>query len=142
MDAHKTNYERRAWTAKEDDTIGELVRKHGLKKWSIVATELKQRTIGPARTGKQCRTRCGRIGLASECDECWAAVLNAFVPPTANCNARLASVRHPLSQMAKPSRPRNQAGTVVAAGGGHNLPHAEADRQQVGGHCQGAAGAD
>lgn len=57
MDALKTNYERRAWTNKEDESIAELVKKHGLKKWSVVAAELKQRTIGPARTGKQCRTR-------------------------------------------------------------------------------------
>ena len=57
MSAHKTNYERRAWTSKEDETIAELVKKHGLKKWSVVAAELKQRSIGPPRTGKQCRTR-------------------------------------------------------------------------------------
>lgn len=57
MDGHKTNYERRAWTTKEDESIAELVRKHGLKKWSVVAADLKERSIGPPRTGKQCRTR-------------------------------------------------------------------------------------
>lgn len=51
------NCERRAWSAKEDDAITRLVGAYGLKKWSAVADELKKESVGPQRTGKQCRTR-------------------------------------------------------------------------------------
>ena len=39
------------WTAEEDRRVVELVRKHGAKKWSLIATNL------PGRIGKQCRER-------------------------------------------------------------------------------------
>lgn len=39
------------WTAEEDRKVVELVKKHGAKKWSQIATEL------PGRIGKQCRER-------------------------------------------------------------------------------------
>uniref|UniRef100_A0A7S4RJ53 Uncharacterized protein n=2 Tax=Ditylum brightwellii TaxID=49249 RepID=A0A7S4RJ53_9STRA len=40
-----------AWTPKEDNTVIELVRLHGQKKWSFIAKQLK------GRLGKQCRER-------------------------------------------------------------------------------------
>jgi len=39
------------WTSEEDRQIVELVRKHGPKKWSVIADHL------PGRIGKQCRER-------------------------------------------------------------------------------------
>jgi hypothetical protein len=42
---------RRPWTSWEDETIVNLVRIHGTRKWSIVAGALK------GRSGKQCRER-------------------------------------------------------------------------------------
>ncbi|KAF9617574.1 hypothetical protein IFM89_037386 [Coptis chinensis] len=39
------------WTKEEDDCIMELVKKHGSKKWSVIAQSL------PGRIGKQCRER-------------------------------------------------------------------------------------
>jgi hypothetical protein len=39
------------WTAEEDRKVVELVKKHGAKKWSLIATNL------PGRIGKQCRER-------------------------------------------------------------------------------------
>lgn len=39
------------WTKEEDETIVELVNKHGPKKWSVIARSL------PGRIGKQCRER-------------------------------------------------------------------------------------
>mmetsp|Transcript_4294 Transcript_4294/g.10361 ORF Transcript_4294/g.10361 Transcript_4294/m.10361 type:complete len:819 (-) Transcript_4294:119-2575(-) len=39
------------WTAEEDRKVVELVKKHGAKKWSLIATSL------PGRIGKQCRER-------------------------------------------------------------------------------------
>eukprot|EP01119_Soliformovum_irregulare_P011343 TRINITY_DN2829_c0_g1_i1.p1 TRINITY_DN2829_c0_g1~~TRINITY_DN2829_c0_g1_i1.p1 ORF type:complete len:565 (+),score=154.93 TRINITY_DN2829_c0_g1_i1:153-1847(+) len=39
------------WTKEEDDTVIQLVEKHGPKKWSLIASHLK------GRIGKQCRER-------------------------------------------------------------------------------------
>jgi hypothetical protein len=39
------------WTKEEDDKVVNLVRIHGVKKWSIIASQL------PGRIGKQCRER-------------------------------------------------------------------------------------
>jgi len=39
------------WTAEEDRKVVELVKEHGAKKWSLIATNL------PGRIGKQCRER-------------------------------------------------------------------------------------
>jgi myb proto-oncogene protein len=39
------------WSKEEDDTVMQLVRKHGPKKWSLIASFL------PGRIGKQCRER-------------------------------------------------------------------------------------
>ena len=39
------------WSKEEDDTVIELVHKHGPKKWSLIASFL------PGRIGKQCRER-------------------------------------------------------------------------------------
>lgn len=39
------------WTAEEDHIVKELVKKHGIKKWSVVASNLE------GRLGKQCRER-------------------------------------------------------------------------------------
>jgi len=39
------------WTAEEDQTISELVKTHGAKKWSFIASNL------PGRMAKQCRER-------------------------------------------------------------------------------------
>ncbi|XP_027361603.1 uncharacterized protein LOC113869477 [Abrus precatorius] len=40
-----------SWTKEEDDCLVELVRKHGVKRWSVIAKYL------PGRIGKQCRER-------------------------------------------------------------------------------------
>ncbi|XP_061337263.1 uncharacterized protein LOC133284279 [Gastrolobium bilobum] len=40
-----------SWTEEEDDCLVELVRKYGLKRWSVIANSL------PGRIGKQCRER-------------------------------------------------------------------------------------
>jgi len=53
----RSNYERKAWTRKEDEAIIRLVKKYGVKKWSSVADDLEGEGIGVKRTGKQCRTR-------------------------------------------------------------------------------------
>ncbi|KAK7406162.1 hypothetical protein VNO78_07782 [Psophocarpus tetragonolobus] len=42
---------KRSWTKEEDDSLIELVRKYGIKRWSIIAKYL------PGRIGKQCRER-------------------------------------------------------------------------------------
>jgi len=42
---------RRPWSQEEDDLIVALVKEHGLRKWAIVAAQLK------GRSGKQCRER-------------------------------------------------------------------------------------
>jgi Myb-like DNA-binding domain len=39
------------WTEEEDHKVVELVRKHGAKRWSLIASQL------PGRIGKQCRER-------------------------------------------------------------------------------------
>jgi len=39
------------WTVEEDNLLMEVVKKHGVKKWSLVASYLK------GRLGKQCRER-------------------------------------------------------------------------------------
>lgn len=40
-----------AWREEEDVLVMELVKKHGAKKWSMIASHL------PGRIGKQCRER-------------------------------------------------------------------------------------
>ena len=42
---------RRPWSQEEDELIVALVKEHGLRKWAIVAAQLK------GRSGKQCRER-------------------------------------------------------------------------------------
>jgi len=39
------------WTKEEDDTVLELVKKHGAQNWSFIASKLN------GRIGKQCRER-------------------------------------------------------------------------------------
>eukprot|EP00941_MAST-03F_sp_MAST-3F-sp1_P003237 g3237.t1 len=52
------NYDRKAWTRKEDETIIRLVNEHGVKKWTLISEELEKKVMsGVNRTGKQCRTR-------------------------------------------------------------------------------------
>jgi len=53
----RSNFERKAWTRKEDEAIINSVEKYGLKNWSNVAEDLEALGIGVKRTGKQCRTR-------------------------------------------------------------------------------------
>lgn len=43
---------KRAWTVEEDDSLLQLVREHGPRRWSVIASQL------PDRVGKQCRERC------------------------------------------------------------------------------------
>ena len=50
-------YERRAWTAQEDAKIVDLVKIHGIKRWSLIADKLEECGFDGHRTGKQCRTR-------------------------------------------------------------------------------------
>ena len=45
---------KRAWTVEEDDSLLQLVREHGPRRWSVIASQL------PDRVGKQCRERCPR----------------------------------------------------------------------------------
>ena len=42
---------RRPWSPEEDTRLKELVERHGIKSWAIIATQLEQ------RNGKQCRER-------------------------------------------------------------------------------------
>ncbi|EKX52612.1 hypothetical protein GUITHDRAFT_101772 [Guillardia theta CCMP2712] len=49
LDSNADN--RRPWSQEEDDLIVQLVKEHGLRKWAIVASQLK------GRSGKQCRER-------------------------------------------------------------------------------------
>ena len=42
---------KRAWTVEEDDSLLQLVREHGPRRWSVIASQL------PDRVGKQCRER-------------------------------------------------------------------------------------
>lgn len=53
----KQAHERRPWSKDEDAAIVKLVKKHGIKKWSIIAEDLKKCGFETNRTGKQCRTR-------------------------------------------------------------------------------------
>ncbi|KAK3265018.1 hypothetical protein CYMTET_26273 [Cymbomonas tetramitiformis] len=48
------------WTTEEDETLRDLVEKHGCKKWSLIASKM------PSKASKQCRRR-------------WQNYLNAFV---------------------------------------------------------------
>ena len=48
---------RSGWTVKEDNLLSQLTQTHGLKAWSLIATKLCAANVGPARSGKQCRTR-------------------------------------------------------------------------------------
>lgn len=48
---------RRVWSKEEDVAMTELVGLYGNTKWSYIAEKLKDRQLGPYRTGKQCRTR-------------------------------------------------------------------------------------
>eukprot|EP00559_Dactyliosolen_fragilissimus_P006567 CAMPEP_0184864258 /NCGR_PEP_ID=MMETSP0580-20130426/14302_1 /TAXON_ID=1118495 /ORGANISM="Dactyliosolen fragilissimus" /LENGTH=635 /DNA_ID=CAMNT_0027362967 /DNA_START=13 /DNA_END=1917 /DNA_ORIENTATION=+ len=53
------------WTAEEDSKVMELVKKHGAKKWSLIASEL------PGRIGKQCRERWHNHLNPDICKEAW-----------------------------------------------------------------------
>jgi hypothetical protein len=48
---------RSGWSAEEDDRILSLVKRYGVKAWAQVAMEVNAAGLGPARTGKQVRTR-------------------------------------------------------------------------------------
>ena len=48
---------RNVWSKEEDVAMTELVGLYGNTKWSYTAEKLKDRQLGPYRTGKQCRTR-------------------------------------------------------------------------------------
>ena len=50
--------ERKIWSSLEDDAIMELVETVGTKQWSVISDKLNLKSLGPPRTGKQCRTRC------------------------------------------------------------------------------------
>lgn len=50
-------FTRRHWTRQEDDAISELINKHGMKKWSVIAKKLKEDFGVLGRSGKQCRER-------------------------------------------------------------------------------------
>lgn len=49
--------DRRAWSQREDDAIRTLVKEHGTKRWSTIATRLISDYRIEGRTGKQCRER-------------------------------------------------------------------------------------
>ncbi|GBG23967.1 Transcription factor MYB118 [Hondaea fermentalgiana] len=49
--------DRRAWSQREDDAIRTLVKEHGTKRWSTIATRLISDYRIDCRTGKQCRER-------------------------------------------------------------------------------------
>lgn len=50
-------FTRRHWTRTEDEAISELINKHGIKKWSLIAKKLREDFGVPGRSGKQCRER-------------------------------------------------------------------------------------
>ena len=47
---------RRQWSKEEDTIMLDLVRRHGIKSWSVISEGLSD-SSGIPRTGKQCRTR-------------------------------------------------------------------------------------
>jgi len=53
----KTTFTRRHWTRAEDEAISELINKHGMKKWSLIAKKLREDFEVSGRSGKQCRER-------------------------------------------------------------------------------------
>jgi hypothetical protein len=52
-----SRFTRRHWTRKEDEAISELINKHGMKKWSLIAKKLRDDFGVSGRSGKQCRER-------------------------------------------------------------------------------------
>ena len=48
---------REPWSNKEDETLFELVKKHGTTNWSLISTELTLKFNSNNRSGKQCRER-------------------------------------------------------------------------------------
>lgn len=50
-------FTRRLWMTEEDDAIGKLVEKYGVKKWTLISKKLQEEYRIPGRTGKQCRER-------------------------------------------------------------------------------------
>lgn len=53
------------WTEEEDNKVVELVRQHGAKRWSLIASQL------PGRVGKQCRERWHNHLNPEICKEAW-----------------------------------------------------------------------
>jgi hypothetical protein len=49
--------DKQAWSIEEDLLICIFVEKYNVKKWNIIADELKSRIDGSQRIGKQCRER-------------------------------------------------------------------------------------
>lgn len=50
-------FDRVGWSLAEDEAINQIVAEMGIKRWSTVAEELMKLSLGPHRSGKQCRSR-------------------------------------------------------------------------------------
>jgi hypothetical protein len=50
-------FTRRLWMSDEDNAIGELVAKYGIKRWTLISKKLQEKYKIQGRTGKQCRER-------------------------------------------------------------------------------------
>jgi len=54
---HIPGFTRRLWNDTEDKAIAELVKKYGIKRWSLIARKLDEEYGISSRSGKQCRER-------------------------------------------------------------------------------------
>lgn len=56
-DKQASREEKKQWLNEEDILIHIFVQKYGIKKWNLIADELKTRIPNSKRNGKQCRER-------------------------------------------------------------------------------------
>jgi len=52
-----SSYSEPLYFLKEDEAIIELVRKYGIRKWTIVSQKMEEMFMMKVRSGKQCRER-------------------------------------------------------------------------------------
>jgi len=51
------SFTRRLWDSEEDQAIIKLVKKHGIRKWTLISRKLQEEYQIHGRSGKQCRER-------------------------------------------------------------------------------------
>lgn len=143
--------QRRQWSNDEDETVRELVRQHGTRAWTLVASHLT------GRTGKQCRERCASspttagqaavVELRHAFRRCVAPAHAAGArgplrerrgrgraPGAHGCfpMPRDPALAAPLAQLAQPPGLRHPEGCLVARRGPHAHRAASALRQSLG----------